>query len=148
MIIDKLENLSKYTALHPLLAQAADYLCTHDLLAAEVGTTVLKAGELRVTVAQTSPKTKEEAWLEAHRQFIDIQVPLSGVEYMGYSPLNACKTLKSAYDSTKDILFFQDEPQNYLRVEPGMFVIFFPQDAHAPGITASGVKKIIIKINA
>ena len=34
----------------------------------------------------------------------------------------------------------------YLKTKPGMFAIFFPQDAHAPGVSPDGVKKVIVKV--
>ena len=37
---------------------------------------------IKSNFSQTKPKTKEEAKLETHNQFIDIQIPLSGVEVM------------------------------------------------------------------
>ena len=35
---------------------------------------------------------------------------------------------------------------DYLTVKPGMFAIFFPEDAHAPGVTPDGVRKVIVKV--
>ena len=48
---------------------------TTDLNAHEIGKVVLKEGELIVNFAQARPKTKEEAKLETHNNFIDIQIP-------------------------------------------------------------------------
>ena len=68
--------------LHPLFAEAVAFLKTTDLRAHEAGKVVLKEGELMVNFADACPKTKEEALLETHNDFIDIQIPLSGVEVM------------------------------------------------------------------
>ena len=87
---------------------------------------------------------KEEAKLETHNQFIDIQIPLSGVEVMGYT---AREDLPEAdYDADKDISFYPGLAESYIPVKPGMFAIFFPQDAHAPGVSPDGVKKVIVKV--
>ena len=101
-----------------------------------------------VNVAKTSPKTKEAAKLETHNVFIDIQIPLSGVEVMGYTPRNECMPADAVYNAEKDITFFEGLAQDYIAVKPGMFAIFFPQDGHAPGITETGVKKVIVKVKA
>ena len=85
MVVDRLENIEKYASLNPLFAQAIEFLKSHDLNALEGGKTELKGKELLVNVAQTKPKTKEDAKLETHRDFIDIQIPLSGTEIMGYT---------------------------------------------------------------
>lgn len=148
MVIDILENIEKYASLNPLFAQAIDFLKTHDLNALEVGKTELKEKELIVNVAQTNPKTKEEAKLETHNEFIDIQIPLSGTETMGYTPAKECVPANAPYHAEKDITFFQGAAQSYIDVKPGMFAIFFPQDGHAPGITPEGVKKVIVKVKA
>ena len=144
MVVDKLENLEKYVSLNPLFAQAVEFLKATDLDAHEIGKITLKEGELMVNFSQTKPKTKEEAKLETHNQFIDIQIPLSGVEVMGYT---AREDLPEAdYDADKDISFYPGLAESYIPVKPGMFAIFFPQDAHAPGVSPDGVKKVIVKV--
>ena len=115
-----------------------------DLRAHEAGKVVLKEGELMVNFADACPKTKEEALLETHNDFIDIQIPLSGEEVMGYTPRTDLP--EAAYNAEKDITFYEGLATNYLTIKPGMFTIFFPEDAHAPGITPDGVRKVIVKV--
>lgn len=148
MIVDRLENLEKYASLNPLFAQAIEFLKTNDLNVMEVGKTELKGKDLVVNVAQTSPKSKEQAKLETHNEFIDIQIPLSGPEIMGYTEGKDCLPTDAPYNAEKDITFFEGLADSYITVKPGMFAIFFPQDGHAPGITPEGVKKIIVKVKA
>ena len=144
MVVDKLENLEKYVSLNPLFAQAVEYLKSTDLDAHEIGKITLKEGELMVNFSQTRPKTKEEAKLETHNEFIDIQIPLSGVEVMGYTPRTDLP--EEEYNAEKDITFYKGLAKDYLTITPGMFAIFFPQDGHAPGVTSDGVKKVIVKV--
>ncbi|KAA6351308.1 Toxin-antitoxin biofilm protein TabA [termite gut metagenome] len=146
MIIDTLENLEKYVWLNPLFKEAIAFIKIHDLNAMELGKTELNGKDLILSIAQTTPKTNEEAKLETHNEFIDIQIPLSGVEVMGYTPKKDCIPADAPYHAEKDIAFFYGLAENYITVKPGMFAIFFPQDAHAPGISAIGVKKAIIKV--
>ena len=154
MVVDTLENLEKYASLNPLFAQAIEFLKSHDLQAMddfqtmEIGKTELKGKDLLVNIAQTKPKTKEEAKLETHRDFIDIQIPLSGTEIMGYTAAKDCIPADAPYNAEKDITFFEGLAETYITVKPGMFAIFFPQDGHAPGITPEGVKKVIVKVKA
>ena len=148
MVVDTLENLEKYASLNPLFAQAIEFLKSHDLQAMEIGKTELKGKDLLVNIAQTKPKTKEEARLETHNEFIDIQIPLSGTEVMGYTAAKDCVPADAPYNVEKDITFFEGLAETYVAVKPGMFAIFFPQDGHAPGITPDGVKKVIVKVKA
>ena len=48
MVIDRLENIEKYTLLHPLFEQAIDFLKSHDLHSLEIGKTELKGKDLLV----------------------------------------------------------------------------------------------------
>ena len=144
MIVDKLENIEKYVSLNPLFVQAVEFLKSTDLDAHEIGKFVLKENELMVNFAQARPKTMEEAKLETHNDFIDIQIPLSGVEVMGYTPREELP--EEEYNAEKDITFYKGLANDYLTIKPGMFAIFFPQDGHAPGITPEGVKKVIVKV--
>lgn len=143
MVIDKLENLEQYVSLNPLFAQALGYLRSTDLNAHENGKVSLVEGKLTVNFSQTKPKQKGEARLETHDAFIDIQIPLSGTEVIGYTP--RAELPETPYDAEDDISFYEGNAATYLVVRPGMFAIFFPQDAHAPGISPDGVRKIIVK---
>lgn len=145
MIIDTLENLATYKNLNPLFSKAIDYLESHDMLNQEIGKTSLQGTDLVVNLQQTKQKSKEMARLEAHKDFIDIQIPLSGVEEYGYSPL--CDLPETEYNDEKDIVFYPGLAANYFLLKPGQFAIFFPQDGHAPGISETGLKKIVVKVH-
>ncbi|BEG98519.1 YhcH/YjgK/YiaL family protein [Bacteroides sedimenti] len=148
MIIDKIENLDKYASLNPLFPQAIEFLKSNNLIEMEVGKTELKGADLVINIQQTDPKNKEQAKLETHNKFIDIQMPLSGTEVMGYTAAKDCQPADAVYDCEKDITFFEGAAQSYIAVEPGMFAVFFPQDGHAPGISESGLKKVVVKVLA
>lgn len=145
MILDMLTETDRYAELHPLFARAFDYLKTTCLNAVPPGSIVeLQGTDLVVNYSQTAPKAKEEARLETHKRYIDIQIPLSGVEIFGYTP--AVNLPASDYDAVADIAFYEGAAGNYFSVKPGMFVIFWPHDGHAPAISDEGVKKIVIKV--
>lgn len=146
MVIDKLENIGAYASLNPLFAEAIAFLQSHDFDALEVGKIELRGKDLYINVAQTKPKTREEARIEAHHDYIDIQIPVSGTEEMGYTPLMDCQPTDAPYNAEKDVVFYQGLAESYVTVKPGMFAIFFPQDGHAPGVTPDGVKKLIVKV--
>ena len=144
MVIDNLKNLRDYASLNPLFAQAIDYIETTDLKALEPGKIVLVENELIVNVNEIGPKTKEQAKLETHNEYIDIQIPLTGVEQMGYTQRTDLP--EAEYDAVKDLTLYGGLADDYLTVKPGMFTLFFPSDGHAPGITPTGLKKIIVKV--
>lgn len=144
MIIDKLENIGMYASVNPLFAQAIEFLKSTDLNAHELGKVVLKEGELFVNFAAARPKTKDDAKIETHNNFIDIQIPITGTELMGYMPRT--DLAEAEYNAEKDVTFYPGHATDYLTVKPGMFAIFFPEDAHAPGVTEVELKKVIVKV--
>ena len=134
--------------LPPLFYHAIDFLKSHDLHSLEIGKTELKGKDLLVNVAQTNPKEKENAKLETHKDYIDIQIPLSGTEIMGYTAAQDCLPAVAPYNAENDITFFEGPAEDYNAVKPGIFAILFPPSGHAPGITPCGVEKIIVPCKA
>lgn len=144
MVIDNLKNLRNYETLHPLFGKAFDFIESTDLMALEPGKIVLIEDELFVNVCQWEPKTKEMAKLETHNEYIDIHVPISGEEAMGYT--QRADLPEAEYDAAVDMTLYDGLAADYITVKPDMFTLFFPEDGHAPGITPVGLKKIIIKV--
>jgi YhcH/YjgK/YiaL family protein len=52
----------------------------------------------------------------------------------------------SEYSEERDIRFFHDAVVSWIAVPPDHFCIFFPEDAHAPLVASSMVRKVIFKV--
>lgn len=148
MIIDTIENLGKYVALNPLFADVVEFLKNNDLQTIEEGKHFIKDKDLFVNIQVAKGKTQEAAVLETHIEMIDIQIPITCEETFGYTPL--CDLPDFEYNAEKDITKYGDtKSQTYVAVKPGQFVIFFPQDGHAPCIiNQPEIKKAIFKVKA
>lgn len=146
MVLGSLKNTEAAERLHPLFKQAFDYIKANDLTKAEPGKIELDGKNLFIAVAEITGKTPEAARMETHNQYIDIQIPVVGVETMGWLAGEKCVTVTDAYNADKDITFFADAPSNYIKVQPGEFAIFFPEDGHAPAIGEGFIKKLIVKV--
>lgn len=147
MIIDTLDKLGFYGSLNPLFADIVDFLKTNDLNKLEEGKHFIKENDLFVNIQTAKGKSREEAKLETHRKMIDIQIPLSGEETYGYTPL--CNLPDLEYNEEKDIIKYEGPADTYVTCKPGEMAIFFPQDGHAPCISAEPtIKKAIFKIKA
>lgn len=147
MIIDTIQNASKYYTAHPLFEQAFNWIQTTDLLNAEVGTIQIAEG-LKAIISDGQAKTKEDSLkkFECHDLHIDIQLCVRGNETIGWKPREKCKTPNGEYNADKDVRFFHDEPDMYFQLTDGQYVIFFPEDVHAPMIGDGAVKKLVIKV--
>lgn len=148
MIIDDISNLSKYACTHPLFAKAFQYITSTNLAGTEPGTYILEEGNIKAIIADGTGKTRELAQetFECHNQFIDIQLVINGVEEMGWKPRGNCVSAKGTYNEEKDVLFYNDAPDMYFTLQSGQFVIFFPEDVHAPMISEGSIKKLVMKI--
>ena len=144
MILDTLENFGKYAALNPLFPKVAEYLQTHDLSAHEPGKEIIDGANLFVNYSTTKGKSKKAARIETHNAMIDIQIPLSCSETMGFTPRQNLP--EADYDAAKDISFYTGAAEKYITVRPGEFVVFFPQDGHAPCIADRDIRKAIFKV--
>jgi len=124
MVLDLLENFGKYVALNPFFPLVEAFIRDNKL-------------------EQLAPG---EAVLESHQQMIDIQIPLQQPETFGLASL---ASLPSAdYSVKKDLSFYHNgQVQHYITCPVGGFLIFFPQDAHAPCISQyTTFKKAIFKV--
>lgn len=147
MIIDTLDNAAKYSSVHPLFAKAFEFLYSIDLKNVEVGKYEISEG-LNYVVVEKEGMTAEEstAKFECHNKHIDIQLCIRGKEKLGWKPRNDCKSLKAEYNAEKDVLFYNDSPDTFFELSDNQFVIFFPEDVHAPMIADGIIKKLIVKV--
>ena len=146
MILNSLENTGLYDTIHPRFKQAFDFLRKNDLVNLPLGKVELDGKNLIVNVVDATGKTAETAKLETHNRYIDIQVPVTTTETMGWVAGNSLKEITDAYNPDKDITFFADKASNFIHVHPTEFVVFFPQDGHQPQIFEGVHKKIIVKV--
>ena len=148
MIIDTLDNLEKYVSLNPHLKTVVDFIHSTDLGKLENGIHKIQGDDVFVNVQTLKGKKQEEAPVEYHRQMVDVQIPLSGSETYGIIPVVDLPAAE--FSEEKDCALIPGVPcLSYVTARKGMFVIFFPQDGHAPGITdAQELHKMIFKVKA
>lgn len=144
MILDTLNNVHNYVNLHPQFGMVFDYLLHTDFAALTDGKRQLDGTDVYIDLATI--QGRQHAPLEAHRQYIDIQLPLSGTESIGWKPQETCLCPTAPYDTARDIIFFDDAYDTIIPVACGQFVIFFPNDAHAPAMATGTLRKIVVKI--
>lgn len=147
MILDALKNKEQYISLHPRFKRVFDFIDTHDLASMECGRHDIDGDNIFVNVQELELRPYEDARLELHRKYIDIQLLLRGEEeHFGWSEKKDCLLPVADFDAEKDIQLFTDTPQCYYTVREGQFSILFPEDGHAPMLGKGKVKKCIFKI--
>ena len=86
MVLDLIDNLKSYEALNPHFAKVVEFLQNNRLESLPLGRNEICGDLVYANVMDAQPKTKEEAFIEVHRRYIDIQIPISSHELMGYTP--------------------------------------------------------------
>jgi len=149
MILDTIDNARLYLGLNASFATAFEILTDKTLAKKEDGKYAVDGEKIYYTIQRYPTKPLNEGKLEAHRKYIDIQFLFEGVEFLGYVPLKGLTTAE-VYNPQKDIAFF-NTPKEITKIilEPGLFCILFPDDAHLPCRQLAGptdVRKVVIKI--
>lgn len=148
MILDSLYSFSLYQGINPRFQAVAEFLATHDLATLAPGRYDIVPDEVWVNIQERATRPLAGARPEYHRQMVDIQIPITGEESYGYAPLGDGSD--PAFDATDDIGFLSaGSTLCQATCQPGMFVIFFPHDLHAPLIgTGETLRKAIFKVKA
>ncbi len=104
--------------------------------------------QVQVLDLQTAPA--QENFPEAHRHHIDVQYLVSGAEMIGVANQPASLAIHQPYDANRDIIFYQHAPdETLIRMVPGTFAVFFPQDIHRPNCAPeqpAAIRKVVVKI--
>ena len=126
--------------------KAFEFLQNTDLASLALGKMELDGADLFINVQEVVGKSAAEAKMETHKCYIDIQVPITAPETMGWIAVGQLKQTTQEYSAEKDVAFFADKATTFLNVQPYEFAIFFPEDAHQPCIGKGQHKKVIVKV--
>ena len=146
MILDRLENLDRYTPLNANLVKALAFLRQANLAEIPEGRYEIDGTRVYAMVQHAPARPHDGATMETHRRYIDVQLVLSGTDDMGWKNLERCTSPQGEYDPIGDNALFADVPDAWISVSPGAFVIFFPGDVHAPNVGSGMLHKIVVKV--
>ena len=146
MILDVLENAHRYFALNKGFEEAFGFLMRPDLNELPVGTYEIDGKRVYAMVAKDPGRRKEDALLETHERYVDIQLVLEGVDDMGWKPKSSCRKPSGEYNPETDAQLFADEPDAWVSTTSGAYAILYPEDAHMPLISSGTLHKVVAKI--
>ena len=103
-------------------------------------------GEGGVYVVKSTYETKVcegKATYEAHREYIDLQILVSGKEKILVADLDACAVTRP-YEPDYLLGEIKDgEREQVLTLGEKDFAVLYPTDAHAPGLAAEKSEKVV-----
>ena len=147
MVLDKIDNVAFYENLHPGFKKAFNFINKSDFSKLKPGKYAIEGDDIFVLIDEYKTKSMYQSHPETHKEYIDIQVMVSGSEMIGYASGNE-QTVVEEYNPKKDVEFYE-AAVNFFELKPGMFVIFFSNDVHQPGIALGKpktVKKAVVKV--
>ena len=150
MITSPLAKLGRYRGLNANLDKALAWLEAGGWEELPVGRKDIDGEKVYVLIQSYETKQPEAARYESHRDYLDIQLLISGREII---EVRNREGLKVAVPYQPDIEFYETPEPNpcySMSIGPGDALVFFPEDAHrpqlAPGGESSRVRKLVLKI--
>ena len=140
MIIDKLYNSDRYTAMHPKFKLVFDTLKTLD---PKDGAPEFVVEENNVivhgSVVEATPEGPRQ--FEAHKEYIDVHYILQGEETYVYANLDEL-TPATEYDEADDYFMLEGKGST-VTLKAGDICIVYPEDAHIPTLTKVSDEAVI-----
>jgi len=94
-------------------------------------------------------KTRADGFFESHRAYIDVQVVVSGEEFIEVLD-TAGLQVKEDRTPAKDVLIYHmPDTASALRLRAGEAAVLYPVDGHMPSVSTgqpSLVRKIVVKV--
>ena len=131
------------------IQKAVNYLKAIDITSTDINTRINVEDGFFYTIQSYDTKSETECKLESHRQYVDIQVMVSGEEVMDIVDTSRL-SLKEEYDKEKDVMFWKI-PDRMARtsLKAGDCIVLYPENAHRGAVAVNiscSVKKIVGKV--
>lgn len=141
MIYDKLENLGNYA----FLSKVKRFLDESKGKILENGKYVID-DNCYLNVSQY--ETGERKDFEVHREYIDVQMVLSGKEYVFVQNIENGTPI-TEYDAQADIMFYKADVATEYMLDESNFIVLDVEDLHNAGVSVENpetIKKYVFKI--
>lgn len=148
MIFGNINEQETYDFLPKAIKACFAYIKSHDLLSYTKGSHEIEGKQFFVNIEEYSTVKREDRFWEAHKQYIDVHVMLSGKECID---INFIENMQlGEYKAKNDFQALEGEAQASVNLlNFGDFLICYPQDAHRTAIavdTPQPLKKAIFKV--
>ncbi len=149
MVIENLEDvkLEEYSY-SKNLQTAFKYLKSHDLLALPAGKTVVDGDNVYINRSSYVAKNFEDAKIEGHNNYLDIQLVVKGEEAIGYVDIRKPGLVATPYNVEKDRTNYTGKVDGIINLRANFFALVFPNDLHQPCIKVNDelVEKVVCKV--
>lgn len=147
MIYCKKKELSTYKGLMKNLDTALHYLESHDLKDLALGRNEVDGENVFINCMEYTTMAEEEGFFEAHLEYLDLHIMLSGEEYIHVSHIDTLEEFTR--DESVDFIGYRGYTQSKCSINKDMLLIVYPEDAHMVKIMCDqpkDVRKAVFKI--
>lgn len=150
MIVSMFSELSRYRGLSKNLDIAFDWLNKGTWGELPAGKYPIQGDAVFALIQEYLTKEHSECRFEAHRNYIDIQMIVSGKEIIEVLPVDSLEVIEPYKPDVEFFALPKDKTAHALMMHPKEAAVFFPEDAHRPsmkvGDSAESVKKVVVKV--
>lgn len=152
MIVGRLADVEQQKGVLPAaIVRAIEVLQAQDLSRLEPGRREIDGNTLYYSVDDVVLRAFEESRTEAHAQYADIQMPLSGCERYGFSLPQPDLPVTDDQLEKRDVAFYPAPAnESFMDLHPGTYVVFLPGELHRPCLAISGkptLRKVVVKVH-
>ena len=147
MIYGNMSHIAEFHYLPKAILDCFAYMETHDLHTTEPGRYEIDGEQLFVNLSEYTTTSAEQRFWEAHRDYLDVHVMVSGTEQIDLNFISNMQ--QKPYEAEKDFLPMDGSARGNVLLSEGDFLICYPNDAHRTAIaptTPTTVKKAIFKV--
>ena len=148
MIYDKMSNLELYKGMNRNLDTAIDFIVSHDLNKLPLGKTVVEQDHVFINIIETSAAPIGERQYEFHKNYMDIQMDLIGIERVDTGDSANAKYI--SYNEEGDVGSAMTTDLASCLIGTENFIICMAGEPHKPNIAASDnlfLKKAVCKVH-
>lgn len=149
MIVGTLKEIKRYKGISKNIDTAIDFVISNDLLALPLGKGEVDGVNVYYNRLSYECKPIEDALAENHKNYLDLQIVLKGLEGFGYCHVdNSSIVEKIAYNDAKDVTKYDMKDEFIIPLKDNQYALVFPEDVHRPMVKLddSHVEKIVVKI--
>ncbi len=151
MIFSNISDTATFARYPEAIQRALQYLSNMDFSKLEDGKQEIDGDRMFANLFHTKARLLEETCLELHKKYIDLQYWVSGEELFGIAPVDGVRDCIEASDEKDLYLYKSAVGESFIHAWKGCFAIFFPEDAHRPGVCYDGktseYRKVVVKIS-
>lgn len=134
-----------------VLQRAIRYVLKTDFSALKDGKYAIEGDKMYANLFHLTSKSLEQTAPELHRKYIDVQYWISGQEQCGIAPAENVGTLVQQNEEEDLYLYNGVKDERFVYAWAGCIAIFFPEDAHRPGVMCGNepqqYRKVVVKVS-